>query len=300
MIEHVLNDADTIQGLSVLYNVPWQDIAEYNNLEYPYTMTSRQAYFELYAGGYVRFMRTQADSELTIAAGSQFKTEIDAQGIQKVYELTEDATLAAGTAEGYFYVRSMVPGSFGNTIAGSIIIVGEIKTNSIYSNPVTVTNPQPITSGKDARVRLTGQTIYIDDTNQTTRQPSSSYIEELGGVDLVAAVDNDITYDGAGDWGVVVGAENIQQAANHRLTTRRGSITQHPTYGSRLHELIGLAQAPYINKLIELDVIETLLDDERIDTVTVNAIEVDMTAIRVDISFTAAGTESQTIASVSA
>ncbi len=299
MIEHTLNDADTIQGLSVLYNVSWQDIADYNNLEYPYTMTSRQAYYELYAGGYVRISRVQTNSELIIAAGGQFQTETDAQGIQKTYELIETATLATGIAEGYFYVRSLVPGSYGNTIAGSIIIVGNIQTNSMYSNPITVTNPQPFTSGKDARVRLTGQVIYIDDANQTAKQPSSSYIEELGGIDLVTMPDDDITY-GAGDWDVVTGSENIQQAANHRLTTRRGSITQHPTYGSRLHELIGIAQAPYVQKLIELDVIETLMNDERIDTVTVNSIEVDVTAIRVDISFTAAGTESQTTASVSA
>ncbi|GGJ11504.1 contractile injection system sheath initiator [Paenibacillus hunanensis] len=300
MIEHTLNDADTIQGLSVLYNVPWQDIADYNNLEYPYTMTSRQAYYELYAGGYVRISRVQTNSELVIAAGGQFQTETDAQGIQKTYELIETATLTTGVAEGYFYVRSLVPGSYGNTIAGSIIVVGSIQTDSMYSNPITVTNPQPFTSGKDARVRLTGQVIYIDIANQTSKQPSSSYIEELGGIDLVTMPDNDITYDGAGDWDVVTGSENIQQAANHRLTTRRGSITQHPTYGSRLHELIGIAQAPYVQKLIELDVIETLMNDERIDTVTVNSIEMDITAIRVDISFTAAGTESQTTASVSA
>lgn len=299
MIEHVLNDADTIQGLAVLYNVKWQDIADYNQLEYPYTMTSRQAYYELFAGGYIKISRDQVQQALTIYAGSQFVTEQDAQGIQKQYELTEDATLAAGLAEGYFYVRCTTAGSFGNAIAGSIIGIGSIQSNISYGQ-LTITNPDPFSNGKDAKVRLTGQVIYIDDSDQITQQPSVSYIQELAGTDLLFTPDGDLIDDGSGDWDSVSGSGNIQQSANNRLVTRRGSLTQHPTYGSRLHELIGIAQAPYVKKLIELDVIETLLDDERIESVVVNFIEVTQTSIYVDITITAAGTESQLQTTVAA
>ncbi|WP_025684583.1 GPW/gp25 family protein [Paenibacillus maysiensis] len=283
MIEHVLNDADTIQGLSVLYNVPWQDIADYNNLEYPYTMTSREAYYTLYASGYLVVRRQAVSLPLTLYAGSLFMTDVDSQGIQKVYELVEDTTLAAGVAEGYFYVRSRLPGSFGNTIAGSIVLSGSVRS-SAEPGSLSVTNPEPFTNGKDARVRLTGQTVYINSDQTATTTP-----EPLGGTDLMVSSDGDLMEDETGDWAAVTGIDNIKQAVSHRLVTRRGSLTQHPTYGSRLHELIGLAQAPYIRQLIELDIHEALLYEDRIDGITVDNIVIQQTAYYIYLTINVAG-----------
>jgi phage baseplate assembly protein W len=281
MIEHVLNDADTIQGLSVLYNVPWQDIADYNNLEYPYTLTSREAYYTLYASGYLLVRRQATASPLTLYAGSLFMTDVDSQGVQKIYELVEDTTLAAGAAEGYFYVRCRQPGTFGNTISGSIVL-GDVRTSTNVS--LYVTNPEPFTNGKDARVRLTGQTVYIN-----TDQVITTTLEPLGGTDLMVSPDGDLMEDEAGDWATVTGLDNIKQAVSHRLVTRRGSLTQHPTYGSRLHELIGLAQAPYIRKLVELDIHETLLYEDRIDGITVDNIVIQQTAYYIYLTINVAG-----------
>ncbi|WP_202894708.1 GPW/gp25 family protein [Paenibacillus sp. 23TSA30-6] len=280
IVEHVLNDADTIQGLSVLYNVPWQDIADYNNLEYPYTMTSREAYYTLYASGYLLIRRQAVSLPLTLYAGSLFKTDVDSQGVQKVYELVEDTTLAAGAAEGYFYVRSRLPGSFGNTIANSIVL-----PNS-EPGSLSVTNPEPFTNGKDAKVCLTGQIVYINNGTELATTPSA---EPFGGTDLKMTPDGDLSDDGAGDWEVVTGIDNIKQAVSHRLVTRRGSLTQHPTYGSRLHEFIGLAQAPYIRQLVELDIHETLAYEDRIDGVTVDNVVIQQTSYYVYLTITVAG-----------
>lgn len=280
MIEHVLNDADTIQGLSVLYNVPWQDIADYNGLEYPYTMTSREAYYTLYAGGYLLIRRQSAAGPLTLYAGSLFKTDVDSQGMQKVYELVEDTTLAAGAAEGYFYVRSQLPGSFGNTIANSIVLF------SAEPGSFSVTNPEPFTNGKDARVRLTGQIVYINNGTELATTPST---EPFGGTDLKMTPDGDLVEDEAEDWEVVTGIDNIKQAVSHRLVTRRGSLTQHPNYGSRLHEFIGLAQAPYIRQLVELDIHETLAYEDRVEGVTVDNVIVQQTSMYISLTISITG-----------
>ncbi|AKG37828.1 hypothetical protein VK70_17210 [Paenibacillus durus ATCC 35681] len=103
--------------------------------------------------------------------------------------------------------------------------------------------------------------------------------------------DGDLIDDGLGDWESVSGLENIQQAISHRLVTRRGSLTQHPTYGSRLHELIGQPQIPYIRRLIELDIQETLLDEERIEAVAINSVSIRNTIIDVLLVVTVAGSQ---------
>ncbi|MGF6354080.1 phage baseplate assembly protein W [Paenibacillus sp. 4624] len=285
MIEHVLNDADTIQGLSVLYNVPWQQIADYNDLEYPYTMTSREAYYTLYADGYLLIRRQSAAQPLTLYAGSLFMTDIDSQGIQKIYELVEDVTLAAGVAEGYLYVRSQLPGSFGNTIAGSIVLSGVVRS-SAEPGSLSITNLKPFTNGKDAKVRLTGQIVYINIGTELATAPN---LEAFGGTDLKMTSDGDLSDDGTGDWGALTGIDNIKQAVSHRLVTRRGSLTQHPAYGSRLHELIGLAEAPYIRQLVELDIHETLGDEDRIDGVTVDSVIVQRTLMYISLTIGVAG-----------
>lgn len=295
-IEHILSDADTIQGLGVTYNVPWETIVEYNSLEYPYTLTSLAAYQELYASGYIMVTRALYTSALTFYAGSTFATDVDSQGIQRTYALVEDTVIPAGVPTGYLYVRCTNFGSFGNTIPNSITQAVSVNTNlGLYVSNLVVTNQLALTNGTDATVRITGQAVYIptseDDDTLVVASSAENYITKLGGEDYALTADGDLTDDGYGDIGSVAGMDNIQQSVNHRLTTRRGSITQHPEYGSRLHELIGKAQAPYIKNLLELDVHETLLYDDRITEVTVNSITIVGTALYIDLSVTVQNTQ---------
>jgi phage baseplate assembly protein W len=289
-IEYTLSDADTVQGLAAKYNVAWQDIVDFNALEYPYTLTSRDAYNLLYAGGYITVTRQLFTSALTIYAGSTFTTELDNQGIQKVYEVVEDTIFPAGVATGYLYVRCIIYGTFGNCITGAIIQTGQVRTNlGLYVSQLVVTNEQPFTNGTDAHVILTGQSIFIPTAGATevpVLSDSLTYLNTLGGEDIALAQDGDITDDGYGDLGSVVGMDNIQQACYVRLMTRRGSITQHPEYGSTLHTLIGKAQAPYIRKLMELDIHETLSYDDRLEAVAINSVDIQGTSIYVDITIT--------------
>lgn len=287
--EHVLTDADTIHGLAVKYNTDWQRIVEYNGLEYPYTLTNIQAYKSLYAGGYVKVSRELFTSALVIYKGSTFTTELDGQGIQKVYEVVEDTTIPAGSAHGYVYVRCTIYGTFGNCIAGAISRLGQVSTSlGQYVSITSVVNEHPITSGADAKVLTTGQVIFIpsveDPSEGTIVNDATVFLNTLGGTDLAIAEDGDLTDNGYGDLGGVIGIDNIIQSCKVRLMTRRGSITQHPHFGSGLHHLIGRAQAPYIRKLMELDIYETLADDDRINGVQVNSVDIRGTTVYVNIT----------------
>lgn len=287
-IEHILSDADTIQGLAVKYNVPWQIIVDYNGLEYPYTLTSQEAYKKLYASGYLTVVRELHSSALTFYKGSSFVTELDAQGIQKTYEVVEDTTIPAGVATGYLFVRCTIYGTFGNAVPESIILPGKVTTNlGNYVSALTVTNQQAFANGTDATVRTTGQSVLIPTQGASeVTMNRDAYLLTLGGEDLALGADGDLLDDEYGDLETAVGIENVKQSVNHRLMTRRGSLTQHPDYGSRLHELIGRAQAPYIQNMIELDIHETLLQDDRISEVAVNTVVIQGTSVYMDLHIT--------------
>jgi len=288
-IEHILTDADTPQSLALKYGVDWKTIVDYNSLEYPYFLDSKEAYEKLYASGYLTVTRELYQSDLIFYKGSQFATKIDAQGIRKIYEVVEDTTIPAGQATGYVFVRCVNFGTFGNTIAHSITQPYKLHTSvGQYISTLTITNELPFDNGTDATVKFTGQAIYIpsegDDTDVQLISNVDTYLNMLGGEDFELAEDGDMTEDDFGDIGTKIGLENIKQAIKHRLMSERGSLPHHPEYGTRLHELIGKAQMPYINKLMELDIEEALSYEDRISSYTVNAVEVQGTSILVDLT----------------
>jgi Phage baseplate assembly protein W len=289
-IEHVLTDIDNVHNLAARYNVPWEDIVSYNGLEYPYTLTSIEAYRKLYASGYLKITRALATTEVTIYAGSTFMTETDSQGIQKVYEMVEDLYMPAGTYTGYAFVRCTLYGTFGNTIQNTIILRGNVRSSlGPFLSELTVTNEQPFTNGTDAKVRITGQTLLIPTPDDVidgahAQYNADNYLNQLGGEDLAVDVDGEIRDDGLGDLGSVIGVDNIAQAIRNRLMCRRGGLPKHPEYGSDLHTLIGKAQLPYINSLVSVYINEALLSDDRIASVSVDRVRISGTVIYVDLT----------------
>lgn len=289
-IEHILTDVDNVRSLAAQYGVSWEDIVQYNGLEYPYTLTELEAYRELYASGYLTIKRALSTTAVTIYAGSTFTTEVDAQGIQKVYEMVEDLTLPAGVDTGYAFVRCTLFGSFGNTIQNTIILKGNVKSSlGQFLSELTITNERPFTNGTDALVRITGQPILIpssEDLAGTIQKQvnANNYLNQLGGEDLALDEDGDLTDDGLGDLGSVIGVDNIAQSIRHRLMTRKGSLPKHPEYGSDLHSLIGRANLPYIDNLIEVYIHDALSTDDRFSQITVNRVAIEGTTIQIDIT----------------
>jgi phage baseplate assembly protein W len=289
-VEHILTDADSVQTLAALYYNDasrWKEIVDYNQLEYPYIISTSTA--ELYAAsGYVTLTRELALSDLTVFKGSSFGSKINAEGIQKLYEVVEDTMIPTGQTSGYILVRSNVIGTYGNTIANSIRQVVDLKTNlGGFVGVVSVNNDNAFTNGSDARVKMTGQSLFIPldaATSANVADNSDTFINLFGGTDLKLGDDLDIVDDGFGDIGTSVGMDNIMQAVKHRLMTEAGTIVQHPDYGTRLASLIGQAQLPYVNKLIEFNIYEALSFEDRVSSALVNSIEIVETSIYLDLT----------------
>ncbi len=294
LIEHKIVDTDTIQSIAYQYlgdAKRWIEIAEYNSLEYPYILDTKEAYEQLYANGYLTITRSLFTSSVVVYKGSQFSTKINSSGIRKVYEVTEDTILPAGEPVGYVHVRCINYGTFGNTIAGTIREARRLNT-SVGSNvgDFTVTNEQPFNNGTNATVKFTGQVIYIPasegEEDAQIMSNLDTYLTLLGGEDLALTIDGDLTDDGFGDLATKVGLNNIKEAVKHRFMTERGSIGHHPQYGSNLAELIGRPHTPYLDKLIELDIYETLSYEDRISSVRIIHSEVRGTSIYIKLALT--------------
>jgi phage baseplate assembly protein W len=290
-IEHVLTDVDSVHTLAVHYfndATRWTDIVDYNGLEYPYIVTDPDDINDLSASGYIQLTRDVAMSDLTVYAGSTLGTKVNNQGIQKIYAVTEDTVIKTGQTTGYVYVRCVVPGIFGNVIANDVTEIVSLQTSlGQYLGNVTITNLSPFDNGVDAKVLTTGQSIYIpitEDASITTVTNTDTFLNVLGGTDFSLDSDFCLTDDGFGDIGVVVGLDNITQAVKHRLMTEAGSLSQNPEYGTRVAELIGSAQLPYINRLIEFDIKEALSYEDRVTNVVINSLTTDGTSVWVDLT----------------
>jgi phage baseplate assembly protein W len=77
------------------------------------------------------------------------------------------------------------------------------------------------------------------------------------------------------DFDRVSGRDNLGQAMTVRLLTPRGELAAlgHPTYGSRLHEIVGAPNTETTRYLAKLFVIDALKQERRIDTI--NAVDVE-------------------------
>jgi phage baseplate assembly protein W len=83
--------------------------------------------------------------------------------------------------------------------------------------------------------------------------------------------------DRGADLETVTGAENLQQALLMRFTTRVGELTDlgHPTYGSRLPELIGERNTEANRNLVKLFVLRSLAEEPRVREVLSLAVRTD-------------------------
>ena len=71
------------------------------------------------------------------------------------------------------------------------------------------------------------------------------------------------------DLETVAGLDNFTQAIANRLKTRQGELADlgHPSYGSRLHELLGEPNLERTRNLVKLYVLQALADEPRIERV---------------------------------
>ncbi len=73
--------------------------------------------------------------------------------------------------------------------------------------------------------------------------------------------------DGAGDFAVVDGRDNLKQQLAHRIVTPRGQLLRHDSYGCLVWQLHGAASGPLADKLGAQYVKATLAADYRVSSV---------------------------------
>ncbi len=288
-IEHVLTDTDSLHSLAYSYlNDPlrWKEIADFNKLDYPYIVKDESELGEYYASGFLKVTRNEADTIGYIPAGAVFKTRPGINGaLVRRYTVVDSVTFGLGSFSEYIFVRSTLRGSFGNTAVGTI---SELENPIRGIEIVSIVQESPFTNGKDVNVKITGSSIFIPSEDGTDSMPLTleGYLAELGGEDLYTDSMVGIFTDKDGDISSVNGIENIKQAVQARLMTEKGELVLHPEYGTNIPKLIGQASSlPYLDRLIQIEILEALALEDRIQDVQITALERIGTAVYVELAF---------------
>lgn len=298
-VEHILMQSDSLHTLAEQYmNDPsrWLEIAEYNGLTEPYIVTDIVDKYSNFGSTYLKVTRATFSNDLELPAGWQFKTlPAILGGMVRYYEVSEDTLLPAGQSFGYVHVRCTVAGTFGNLPANSITEVSEVHADSDVRF-TAITNEDAITNGRDYRVLTVGDSIYIPTEGTLYAIPKSmtSMTDLVGGEDLALYPPNgygrSFEADSFGDLASISGLENIVQAINDRLTTEKGDLPLHPSYGTNIASIIGKPYMPYTKKMIELEIYEALSYEDRIENVRVTQVDVQGTTVKVEVYFNPANT----------
>lgn len=271
-LRHLITDADTLVALSMLYfgtEDRVNDIIDYNNLSYPFISTENADKYAVYAHGYVYVKRDNTKSDVIVKKNWTFSTKPSIiSTASKTYIVTEDVRLPAGIADGYIPVRSIVPGLEGNTLEGTVSLLGKEFTKN-FVNFSTVVNETPIIGGKAGKVLTTGEYLYIpsEDIDMSLSSTDAGYEQAryYYGEDF-RLEDDDIVNSTTGDIATVGFSDNVYQAVVQRLKAERGDNPSDFNWGTDIPSLVGDGEIPIdvLPNRIEIDIYETLSYEDRI------------------------------------
>lgn len=88
--------------------------------------------------------------------------------------------------------------------------------------------------------------------------------------------------DGAGDFAVVSGVDNLKQQLTHRIATPMGQAFRHPEYGCKIYRLIGTRNGPTASRLGAEYVKASLLADYRVNSVPSSKASVQGDTVRIE------------------
>jgi hypothetical protein len=135
-----------------------------------------------------------------------------------------------------------------------------IWLNSL-SHPYITDDPARVSAG----VLLTGTHIRV---------PAAAGFSDADNFDNDAVyesdckiVDGKLEDDGAGDFAILSGVDNLSQQLSHRITTPMGQARRHPEYGCRIYRLVGDVNGPAAARLGAEYVRASLLGDYRVNSV---------------------------------
>jgi|GEM_PF-4603256 len=138
------------------------------------------------------------------------------------------------------------------------------------------------------RIRYTGLTATTftgcarDPLNATTHAANTPIYQYITGAS---------SPDDFGHLHTVRGVQTISQAITHRLQVPEGELTLHPTFGSRLHLLVGERNTPLFLLRGEAALRDALRGDPRIRSVEQVSLQIDADTIRADLQVVIDDTE---------
>lgn len=100
-----------------------------------------------------------------------------------------------------------------------------------------------------------------------TESYAQEHPEEYLGRDIFVDAEGDLVITPTKDLAQVRYYDNLKQSIINRLRTQQGELPLHPSYGSRLPELVGAPGNEITLNLIKLRVREALLQEPRIKTI---------------------------------
>jgi phage baseplate assembly protein W len=265
----------------------WQEIADFNQLQYPYIVDDIKELDQFYARGYLTVERATTNNSAIVRKGWIFKTKPDffLGGVIKLYEVTEDTTFPAGVLKADVPIQSVFYGTFGNTMEYMVTELDDSTKAQSTIQFTAVYNEAPITGGQDVNAKVTGDVIYIPvDSTEVKPDDISKLIQIIGGEDLTEAVMG-VVFNDDGDLGTVSGTDNIKQAVSARLMTELWELSQHPEYGTELTEIIGTPNIFNKEKLAEIAILKALSYEDRIKDTIINTVTIDKDKIYIDLSY---------------
>ena len=254
--EYVIKDNDTVQSISKLfYNdaSQWRNIVFFNNLDYPFITNNQNFIKEVFASGTVTFsIKSLAIGDIIIPKD----TRVGVSGTDKYYRTQSTKIILVGSTFVSTNAVCEFAGYWGNTSANSIDFIDLNILN------ILVTNENSFVNGARFNVKKTGEILLIPiNENEIVYLIADNYLETLGKEDLF--FDRDFDIDNYGDLSSLIGLQNIAQRISHRLEIEKGELVYHPDYGTNLYQILGRKE-PFIKKRTEIEIKDTILQDEAV------------------------------------
>lgn len=224
---------DSLPKLALRYGLTADQLAQINQLEYPFISPDPNYQKGYPASGTVTVTLTQT-SALTLPIGTIFQTPSGNAGEVRSYATTQQVTLTAQGQMEDVPVACTINGNFGNVLANTVTV------STVQG--VSVNNSAPIAGGRILRVLIPGDFLIVPDTNlqpnNTPRQSLTEY-DAQGGTDFYRTPTGGLAW-ATDDLATVTGADVVGQDIGAAIVTPVGSDPDNPTFGTSISSALAL------------------------------------------------------------
>jgi hypothetical protein len=141
-----------------------------------------------------------------------------------------------------------------------------VEVISYYNNNITNDGLKP---GLILGIPFVDHPTYVD-------------VFDVYGTDFKLDQDGNLLISSTGDTEIVSGLSNIIDAISHRLDTQVGTYLRNIDYGRGFY--IGAPQKSFILKMLKVKVVESILSDDRIQSVDSVTFNVNKTQVNIEIN----------------